>query len=105
MKMLYVAGPYRAGSPHGIVENIRRAEVVALKYWNKGYAVICPHKNTALLDGAAADTVWLEGDLEMIRRSDTVVMMNGWEKSQGASSEHALAKELDLEIIYEQPAE
>ena len=87
MKVVYIAGPYRADTPHGIVENIRRAEDVAITYWRRGYAVICPHKNTALLDGACPDETWLKGDLELLRRCDIIVMMKGYEHSTGARAE------------------
>jgi len=101
MKVAYIAGPYRSATPRGIVENIRRAEAVALKYWRRGYAVICPHLNTALFDGAADDTCWLEGDLEILARCDTIVMMKGWEKSQGASEELQHAQSLAKIVIYD----
>ena len=87
-----------------MVENIRRAEKVAIKYWKKGYAVICPHSNTALFDGSSPDEVWLNGDLELIKRSDTVVMIKGWEKSIGASNEYSYAKKLKKKIIFNELA-
>jgi hypothetical protein len=83
------------------VENIRKAEAVAIKYWKLGYAVICPHLNTALLDGVAPDEVWLKGDLEMLGRCDIVVMMKGWDCSKGATSEHNYAKHLGIQVIYD----
>jgi hypothetical protein len=101
VKVAYIAGPYRAPTPHGIVENIRRAEEVALKYWRLGYAVICPHKNTSLLDGAAPDTVWLDGDIEILKRCDVLVAMIGWEKSKGAMAEVDFAHDNNIEIIFE----
>jgi hypothetical protein len=101
MKVVYIVGPYRATTPLGILQNVHKAGDVALKYWRKGYAVICPHKNTALFDGQADDCIWLEGDKELLRRSDVVVMMQEWEQSAGATAEHDLAKSLGLEIIYE----
>lgn len=101
MKVAYVAGPYRAKTPHGVVENIRCAEAVALKYWKLGYAVICPHMNTALLDGECPDAIWLDGDLELIRRCDVLVAMEKWKQSQGATAEVELALNLGLEVIYE----
>jgi nucleoside 2-deoxyribosyltransferase len=107
MKLIYIAGPYRAYLPDGKInisgvhQNIEEAGKVALKYWQAGNAVICPHKNTAYFDGAAPDEVWLEGDLEMIRRCDAVVMMKGWENSKGSIKEHELAQLLAKEIIYE----
>lgn len=101
MKVAYICGPYRAASIYEITENIRKAREVALKYWRLGYAVICPHSNTALMDGACNDSVWLDGDLELLKRADVVVMMDGWEKSIGATCEHRTAAHEGKEIIYE----
>ena len=101
MKLAYIAGPYRAQTVRGIVENIRAAEAVALKYWRAGYAVICPHKNSALFDGAADDSVWMEGDKEILKRCDVIVMMRGWHRSGGAVAEFDLAEKLGLKVIYD----
>lgn len=100
MRLAFISGPYRAATPSGIVQNIRNAERVAIEYWRKGYAVICPHKNTALFDGLAPDSVWLSGDLEMLRRCDVVVMIPGWKASSGAINEESLALNLGKEIHY-----
>ena len=101
MKVAYIIGPYRAKNVYEMVQNIRWAESVALKYWEKGYAVICPHKNTALLDGFLPDGVWLKGDRELIKRSDVVIVMKYWKESIGSRMEVELAKNLNKEIIYE----
>ena len=100
-KVAYIAGPYRAKKYYDVIQNIYAASEVAVKYWLKGYAVICPHKNTALFDGLAPDKVWLEGSIEIMRRCDVVVMMTGWERSEGAKTEHAEAVKLGKEVIYE----
>lgn len=99
MKVAYIAGPYRSATPHGILENIRRAESVALKYWLRGYATICPHMNTRLFDGTAPDELWLDGDLVILARCDVIVMMYGWEKSKGATAELEYAQSLGKEVI------
>jgi len=101
MKVCYIAGKYRAKTPRGIVENIRAAEAVALKYWKQGHAVICPHMNSALFDGALPDEVWMDGDLAILERCHTIVMMQGWQESDGARREHEMALGLRLEIIYD----
>lgn len=91
MKVAFVSGPYRADTIHGIVQNIRNAESVAIELWKMGFAVICPHKNTTLFDGICQDKVWLEGALELLRRSDIVVLAPGWENSDGTKKEIAEA--------------
>jgi hypothetical protein len=101
MKVAFISGPYRAATPMKIMDNIHRASLVALKYWRLGYAVICPHRNTALFDGEAHDSVWLEGDLELLRRSDVIVMMKGWGKSDGARDELRVAVYEGKEVIYD----
>jgi hypothetical protein len=105
MKVCYVAGKYRSNTEWGLVQNIRHAEEVALKLWEEGYAVICPHKNTAHFGGAIPDgkehEMWIEGDLELLRRSDVVCMLQGWEQSEGAKAEYELAVELGKAIIFE----
>jgi len=101
MKLAYISGAYRSKDGiNGVFENIIRARTVALQYWQKGIPAFCPHMNTAFMDGAAHDSVWLDGDLEMLRRCDIVVMLPNWEQSEGATAEHAEAKRCGLEINY-----
>lgn len=104
MHLAYIAGPYRAPSIWEVKRNIEKAELVAIEYWKKGYAVICPHKNTALLDGSldknGDSTYWIRGDLEILKRCDVCVMMPGWQNSEGATQEHGQALRFGLEIIY-----
>jgi hypothetical protein len=101
VKVVYVSGPYRSRDGiNGIFENIMAARAVALECWAQGHAVICPHLNSAFMDGTVADDMFLLGDLEILRRCDAIVMVPGWERSAGACDEHRLAKELGLEIVY-----
>jgi hypothetical protein len=104
MNIAYISMPYRANNGNTILENIRNAERLAIKYWRLGYAVICPHLNTAHFDGLMPDSTWLVGDLEILlrlRRSDAIVMGKGWKKSEGCKSEWLLAKERGIQIIYD----
>jgi hypothetical protein len=73
-KVVYIAGPYRADTIRETVENIRLAEKTAIEYWELGYTVICPHMNTALFDGILPDEAWLEGALELLKRSDILAL-------------------------------
>jgi len=101
MKVIYVAGPYRALYEWGLEEHIRHAERVALMLWRDGWVVFCPHKNTAHFGGACPDEVWTEGDLEILRRCDAVCLTEDWEDSGGAMREYDEAMKLGLPIYIE----
>ena len=100
MEVVYICGAYRAKTLFGRMLNIYRARRVAIKYWQKGYAVICPHMNSAHFDGKTSDDVFLDGYLEFVRRSDILVMLLNWMKSSGARKEQKLAYKLKKKIIY-----
>lgn len=100
MKVVYIAGPFRGPNHWEIEQNIRRAEALALKAWRAGFAVICPHANTRFFDGAAPDTVWLEGDLEILKRCDAVLLTSDWEKSTGARHEVSYARGQGIPVYY-----
>ena len=99
-KVVYVAGPFLGPNAWAIEQNIRVAEELALEAWKEGAAVICPHTNTRFFQGAAPDNIWLEGDLELVRRSDAVLTAPGWVLSSGACKEVDLANELGLSVFH-----
>ncbi len=101
-KVIFVAGPYRARNEWELEQHIRDAENAAIKLWQEGWVVICPHKNSAHFGGLCPDETWLEGDLELLRRSDAVYFLNTWRGSSGARNEHTLAELLHKQIIYQE---
>ena len=101
VKVIYVAGPYRAKTEWGLEENLRHAEDAALRLWQEGWCVLCPHKNTAHFGGVCSDDVWIAGTLELLSRCDAIYMLDDWEKSTGAKGELELAKRLGLDVYYE----
>ena len=107
MKVIYVAGKYRAQTEWELVENIRLAELAARRLWEEGWSVICPHKNTAHFGGLFEDEdkdyqTWIEGDLELLRRSDAIYLLRNWQTSNGAKRELELAQKLEKEIYFEE---
>lgn len=107
MKVVYVAGPFRAGvagaeprvqDSWGIQNNVMAAMALALEVWKLGAVAICPHANTMFFQNAsgADDRVWLEGDLELVRRSDAMLMTPDWERSSGARAEKTFAEDLGI---------
>ena len=102
IKIIYVAGRYRASSWNGVWDNIMHSRTEARKLWLDGWAVISPHANTIFMDGDDTDGVFLKGDLEILRRCDAIYMLKGWDTSIGATAELVLAQDLGLEVHYEE---
>lgn len=98
--ILYTAGPYRAPSIWGIHLNIESAKISARELWLKGHAVICPHANSAFMDGPDTDHLFLGGDLQLLAHCDGIVMLPGWESSKGATAELAFARDHGLKVYF-----
>ena len=101
MRVIYVAGKYRADTENGVFENIIHARREAQRLWQKGWAVICPHTNSMFMGSMLANEVFMQGDLEIVRRCDAIYMLSNYKDSEGALRELELAKELGLKIYYE----
>jgi len=102
-RLIYVCGPYRNKTEEGKRENIWHAVRVAVRLWELGWFVVCPHANTANFEfySSLPDERWLEGDLEILRRCDAIFCLKNWESSAGSLKEHELAEKLGLIILYE----
>jgi hypothetical protein len=101
MIVLCLAGPYR--DPRGdayVHRNIQAAREVAEQLWAEGFAVLCPHLNTAFMSGICDEEYFLRGAQEFVRRSDAIVMLPGWRNSEGALAEVGLALELGIPDYY-----
>lgn len=123
MKIAYVFGPYRGRDNDAILRNIIKAQETAFKLWEVGFAVICPHLNTTMVCGGLArsayilpmfksmvggetvdenNQLFIDGDLEMVRRSDFLVCCDpvNWRQSKGSVGEYNLAAELGKPIYF-----
>ena len=105
IKLIYVAGKYTGKSDWETYLNIHKAKVAAKRLWDEGWAVICPHANTAFFSGEEDHEVdrlkWIEGDLEMLWRCDAIYMLRDFRKSRGAMEEYRQAQLRGLEILLE----
>jgi hypothetical protein len=101
MKVIFVSGPYRADTKAGIAQNIKAAREAAKELWRQGWAVFCPHMNTAHFWNVVPDADYLAGDLEILSRCDAIYMLRNWRDSSGAIAEHDAAVDWGLEIIYQ----
>jgi len=108
MAVIYVAGPYGQKTAKngvedisGVDRNIQQAREIAIKLWEAGYAVICPHLNTQHfeLDCKLDHAGYLAGDFEIIERCDAVVMTPDWVDSAGATMEREHAISLGIPVF------
>jgi len=101
MEVIYIAGPYRSDTKAGQAHNIKHSREAAIRLWQEGYAVICPHMNSAWFDGVVEDKQFLLGDIEILSRCNIIYMLKGWESSAGARNEYTVANFMGLKILYE----
>jgi len=100
MKIVYIAGKLRGATSWAIEQNVRYAEGLGLDVARLGAMPLIPHANTRFFQGECTDQLWLEGTLELLRRSDAVLMVPGWETSQGALGEKKEADQLGKPVFF-----
>ncbi len=102
MQIVYIAGKFRGANAWEVHQNVLKAEEAIVWLIDQGYAVICPHKMTENLHGLYPDQVYLDMCLELVRRSDELYVLKGWQRSKGTIEEIRLAVSLGKPIIYEE---
>lgn len=101
-RVIYIAGPYRAPTVNDIYNNIVEARKRMEWAWLTGWIPICPHTNSALIDGLVTDDIILTGYLHILTRCDAILLGNwgvGWKNSAGAVVEHQQAIRLGLKVL------
>ena len=100
MKVIYIAGPYRASNAWALEQNIRTAEYAAYNVAQKGASFICPHTNSRNFDGTITDQFWLDATMELMRRCDAVLVVGiAPEKSVGTTLEIIEAHRTGLPVF------
>ena len=102
MKVIYVAGPYTAESEFEKTLNKASAAKVGIECVKKGWSPIIPHINTGGFDSVKIsdddNTFWYEATMELMRRSDAIVLCSGWSGSSGTISEIVEANNLGIPV-------
>ena len=91
MDLLYIAAPYRASSTAAIRNNINEAALMAQYYWLQGYAVLCPHMNSAHFDGLVPDKVFMAATKLMLTHCSHIALHPKWSFSTGCIEEYQYA--------------
>lgn len=100
MRLIYISGPYSSYWFFGRLLNIYRSWKIAKHLWKAGYAVLCPHTNTAFMDEIDYGK-FIVGDLEMLCRCDSILMLKDWRESKGARLEHSCAESVGMPVFYQ----
>lgn len=100
MKLLYLAGPYRAPLPYLVEQNVLVAQGVQAALVRMGYAVLCPHSNYHPIAGVVDEQGFLERDLVALGRCDGIVLLPGWEQSEGSRVEKMTAEVCRLPVYF-----
>jgi hypothetical protein len=107
MKLIYIAGPYRATCALKTQRNIFAAENLGkqLTLQCPNYYPVIPHMNTALWGYDAGlinvpGQYYLDGTMEMMRRCDGVLVVPNYLRSQGTIAEIAEAERLGIPVYY-----
>lgn len=100
MKIIYVAGPFRAATPWGIEQNIRKAEGFALSVAKLGLVPLCPHSMYRFYQDSLPDEFWLAATLALLKPCDGILLIPGWENSSGSRGEKKYAEDNKIEVFY-----
>jgi len=100
MHLIYIAAPYRAKTTYQISNNIHEASLMAQYYWLQGFAVICPHLNTAHFDGLMPDATFLAATMLMLSKCSHIALHPNWSFSTGCMEEYLYAMENNITIHY-----
>lgn len=102
IKVVYIAGPFSGADGWEIAENVHRAEQAAREVARMGAAPLTPHSIGARMAGTETYEFWCAATLELMRRADAVLFIEGWEKSRGARGEREEAQRIGLPYFYYQ---
>jgi len=65
-----------------------------------GAVPLIPHTNTAFFAGELSDEFWLDATQELLERCDGILMIPGWQFSDGAIEEREVARAFGMEVFY-----
>jgi len=104
MKKVYVAGSYSANNVLAVLRNIGIGEDVCAELFLRGYAPFCPwhDKDFIIKRPYSKFTVdmFYNYSLEWLKVSDVVLVLGGWENSEGTKKEIEVAEEIGIPIYY-----
>ena len=105
MKKIYVAGAYSADNILDIMANVKKGQDMAAYLIAHGYAVFCPFLDFQLALTAYGSDLTKEmyqaNSMAFVESCDAILVLCGYEKSNGTKREIKRAKELDIPVYYD----
>jgi nucleoside 2-deoxyribosyltransferase len=101
MKLIYIAGPFRASDAWEVHCNVHRAERAARDVSRLGAFPVTPHSIGAHFDGTETAEFWLTGTMELLRRCDAVLVLPNSGRSTGTQAELKEAERLGIPVFEE----
>jgi nucleoside 2-deoxyribosyltransferase len=105
MKKVYIAGPISASDIITVLGNLRRGIKLGKKVIKAGFAVFTPHLDFHLelmVDEGEADITvkeYKEHSMAWLEVSDAVLLLPGWQHSNGTMAEIDRAWELNIPVF------
>lgn len=102
MKKIYISQPMRDLTQEEIT-NRRNEIIIKLKnYFNEEIEIIDSYFKEDF-QGDASPLMFLGKSIQAMANADYIIMGMGWENARGCRTEHFVAKEYGITILYESP--
>ena len=99
--MGYLSGPMSASRALDRVRHTFRALEVSHQLWEMGLLHYCPHANSPQIGTTdVAYETWMAMDLEVLRRCDWLLLIDGWNDSEGCKREFNVAMNLGIPVAF-----
>jgi hypothetical protein len=105
MKRVYVAGAYQATNALEMLANIARGVQAGLQVWKAGFAPYVPWLDISMhIANPCPESTTIEEcyewSMSWLEVSDAILIVPGWEESQGTLKEIARACQLGIPVFY-----
>ena len=103
--VIFLAGPYTAKSMSDIEANVTNAARWGGVVKRLGWVPMCPHTNShrialeSMRDFGLCHKSFYTDALALLERCDAILMIEGYEQSEGAKAAHAFAEEHDIPVF------